>query len=305
MNRKKYLFLICLLTIAAAFSGCSQKKTGNITGESTTAAVKTDADVTGENASEEVISLLKKGTFSDPITLSGSDRDEESLIQKDQRILFPQCSISSVLGYMDTTESNFIDMKKEEILQLVGLIESTKTLEDGKSLKDYGINENTGEYAYLEIVFLNSRGEYQNLSVSTDRGNVVFLEGYFDQNKEEITTVRLEPNEELTQLIKKYAGYRVLKNSDFDKIDRIVVNQVYGDSAYDGKEYEISSENIKRIIKKMKKLNRMDELGSTQVDATAYTSDGDTYHFKVGMDSMGVEGAAYESSEELLNLFLK
>ncbi len=63
-------------------------------------------------------------------------------------------------------------------------------------------------------------------------GNILH---FYDTSGEDY---RIDPNEELVKFITKYAGYRVLSATDFDKIKRITVK-------YNEEEYELSDDATK------------------------------------------------------------
>ena len=129
-------------------------------------------------------------------------------------------------------------------------------------------------------------------------GNILH---FYDTSGEDY---RIDPNEELVKFITKYAGYRVLSATDFDKIKRITVK-------YNEEEYDLSNDTTKKFVKALKKLDkRQDEFHDSNLTAIAYTSDGDTYHIKVAAgeyseNDIAIEGACYSNAENLIHLLEK
>ena len=179
------------------------------------------------------------------------------------------------------------------------MIEDSPILKNGDSLSNYGVNDNTKEkYAKLCIVYENSHGDLQNVSLNTFKGDILH---FYDFNGEDY---RIGPNKQLVDFIIKHTGYRVLPATAFDKIEKITVK-------YNNKEYNLSAQNAAKFIKIIKKLDkRQDEFHDYNFTALAYTSDGDIYHIKAGIgkyseDDIAIEGACYEGTEEITQLLEK
>ena len=165
---------------------------------------------------DEIKSLLTLGKYSDNVELNGK-RDSLSIIKKNQKFLFPKCRILSVSYSTFSEDSTFLSLNKKEILKLIDLIEDSPILKNGDSLSNYGVNDNTKEkYAKLCIVYENSHGDLQNVSLNTFKGDILH---FYDFNGEDY---RIGPNKQLVDFIIKHTGYRVLPATAFDKIyDRI------------------------------------------------------------------------------------
>ena len=182
---------------------------------------------------------------------------------------------------------------------MIDLIEESPILKDGDSLSNYGVKEDTQEkYAKLCIVYENSHGDLQNVSLNTFKGDILH---FYDFNGEDY---RIGPNKQLVDFIIKHTGYRVLPATAFDKIEKITVK-------YNNKEYNLSAQNTAKFIKIIKKLDkRQDEFHDYNFTALAYTSDGDIYHIKAGIgeyseNDIAIEGACYEGTEEITQLLEK
>ena len=136
----------------------------------------------------------------------------------------------------------------------------THLLKNGDSLSNYGVNDNTKEkYAKLCIVYENSHGDLQNVSLNTFKGDILH---FYDFNGEDY---RIGPNKQLVDFIIKHTGYRVLPATAFDKIEKITVK-------YNNKEYNLSAQNTAKFIKIIKKLDkRQDEFHDYNFTALAYT----------------------------------
>ena len=129
-------------------------------------------------------------------------------------------------------------------------------------------------------------------------GNILH---FYDTSGEDY---RIDPNEELVKFITKYAGYRVLSATDFDKIKRITVKD-------NEEEYELSDDATKKFVKALRKLDKgQDEFHDSNLAAIAYTSDGDMYHIKAAAgeyseNDIAIEGACYSNAENLIHLLEK
>lgn len=272
------------------FSACS-KKEGNFASSSTEIST-TEAP----NAmTDEIKSLLNLGKYDDVIELDG-ERDSRLLTKKDQKFLFPKCKILSVSYSTFSEDSTFLSLSKEEVLQLISLIENSSILKDGDSLSNYGVRDDTQEkYAKLCIVYENAHGELQNVWLHTFKGNVLH---FYDFQGEDY---RIGSNKELVDFVIEHVGYRVLSAENFDKIDRVTVE-------YDNEEYDLSADKTAEFIKAMKKLaKRQDEFHDYNLTAVAYTSDGDVYHIKTSLgehseNEIAVEGACYGDAEAVIQI---
>ena len=290
--RKKYSY-IAIILIVFLFSAC-QKKEAKF--NSTT---KTSNSTESTNSiPDEIKSLLALGKYDDTIEING-ERDSFSIIKKKQKFLFPKCRILSISYSTFSEDSTFLSLNKKEILKLIDLIEDSPILKNGDSLSNYGVNDNTKEkYAKLCIVYENSHGDLQNVSLITFKGDILH---FYDFNGEDY---RIGPNKQLVDFIIKHTGYRVLPATAFDKIEKITVK-------YNNKEYNLSAQNAAKFIKIIKKLDkRQDEFHDYNFTALAYTSDGDIYHIKAGIgeyseNDIAIEGACYEGTEEITQLLEK
>lgn len=290
--RKKYSY-IAIILIVFLFSAC-QKKVSNF--DSTNKASNSTESAT--SIPDEIKSLLTLGKYSDSVELNGK-RDSLSVIQKNQKFLFPKCRILSVSYSTFSEDSTFLSLNKKEILKLIDLIEDSPILKDGDSLSNYGIADNMQEkYTKLCIIYENSHGDLQNVWLNTFKGNILH---FYDTSGEDY---RIGPNEELVKFITKHADYRVLSTTDFNKIKRITVK-------YNEEEYNLSDDATKKFVKALRKLDkREDEFHDSNLTAIAYTSDGDIYHIKAAAgeyseNDIAIEGACYSNAENLIHLLEK
>ena len=242
--------------------------------------------------------MLELGEYDD-IELKGNDRDAVSIVKNDQRFLFPECKVLSVTYTTFSEDDTFLSLNKKEALELINLIEESPILQDGDSLSNYGVKDDTQEkYAKICIVYKNSRGEVQNVWLNTFKGDVLH---FYDSSGEDY---RIGPNKKLVEFITNRVGYRVLSTTDFDKIERIVVK-------YNNEEYQLSAKKTEQFIKAVKKLDkRQDEFHDSNLTALAYTSDGDVYHIKTDVreyseNDIAIEGACYKGAENVVRLLEK
>ena len=212
--RKKYSY-IAIILIVFLFSACQKKE------EKFNSTTKTSNSTESTNSiPDEIKSLLALGKYDDTIEING-ERDSFSIIKKKQKFLFPKCRILSISYSTFSEDSTFLSLNKKEILKLIDLIEDSPILKNGDSLSNYGVNDNTKEkYAKLCIVYENSHGDLQNVSLNTFKGDILH---FYDFNGEDY---RIGPNKQLVDFIIKHTGYRVLPATAFDKIEKITVKQL-------------------------------------------------------------------------------
>lgn len=292
--KRRYSYIVIILIICI-LSACHNTK-----GESASTSVNNTSTTTevSNDISDEIRDLLKLGEYDD-IEIKGDERDAVSIVKNDQRFLFPECKVLSVTYTTFSEDATFLSLNKKEVLELINLIEESPILKDGDSLSNYGVKDDTQEkYAKICIVYKNSRGETQNVWLSTFKGDVLH---FYDSSGEDY---RIGPNKKLVKFIMKHTGYRVLSTTDFDKIEKIVVK-------YNNEEYQLSAKKTEQFIKTVKKLDkRQDEFHDSNLTALAYTSDGDVYHIKAGVgeyseNDIAIEGACYEGTENVVRLLEK
>ena len=291
---KRRYSCIAIILIMCILSACHNKE------ESVSTSVN-DTGFTTEasnDISDETRKLLELGEYDD-IELKGNDRDAVSIVKNDQRFLFPECKVLSVTYTTFSEDDTFLSLNKKEALELINLIEESPILQDGDSLSNYGVKDDTQEkYAKICIVYKNSRGEVQNVWLNTFKGDVLH---FYDSSGEDY---RIGPNKKLVEFITNRVGYRVLSTTDFDKIERIVVK-------YNNEEYQLSAKKTEQFIKAVKKLDkRQDEFHDSNLTALAYTSDGDVYHIKTDVreyseNDIAIEGACYKGTENVVRLLEK
>ena len=291
---KRRYSCIAIILIMCILSACHNKE------ESVSTSVN-DTGFTTEasnDISDETRKLLELGEYDD-IELKGNDRDAVSIVKNDQRFLFPECKVLSVTYTTFSEDDTFLSLNKKEALELINLIEESPILQDGDSLSNYGVKDDTQEkYAKICIVYKNSRGEVQNVWLNTFKGDVLH---FYDSSGEDY---RIGPNKKLVEFITNRVGYRVLSTTDFDKIERIVVK-------YNNEEYQLSVKKTEQFIKAVKKLDkRQDEFHDSNLTALAYTSDGDVYHIKTDVreyseNDIAIEGACYKGTENVVRLLEK
>ena len=291
---KRRYSCIAIILIMCILSACHNKE------ESVSTSVN-DTGFTTEasnDISDETRKLLELGEYDD-IELKGNDRDAVSIVKNDQRFLFPECKVLSVTYTTFSEDDTFLSLNKKEALELINLIEESPILQDGDSLSNYGVKDDTQEkYAKICIVYKNSRGEVQNVWLNIFKGDVLH---FYDSSGEDY---RIGPNKKLVEFITNRVGYRVLSTTDFDKIERIVVK-------YNNEEYQLSAKKTEQFIKAVKKLDkRQDEFHDSNLTALAYTSDGDVYHIKTDVreyseNDIAIEGACYKGAENVVRLLEK
>ena len=291
---KRRYSCIAIILIMCILSACHNKE------ESVSTSVN-DTGFTTEasnDISDETRKLLELGEYDD-IELKGNDRDAVSIVKNDQRFLFPECKVLSVTYTTFSEDDTFLSLNKKEALELINLIEESSILQDGDSLSNYGVKDDTQEkYAKICIVYKNSRGEVQNVWLNTFKGDVLH---FYDSSGEDY---RIGPNKKLVEFITNRVGYRVLSTTDFDKIERIVVK-------YNNEEYQLSVKKTEQFIKAVKKLDkRQEEFHDSNLTALAYTSDGDVYHIKTDVreyseNDIAIEGACYKGTENVVRLLEK
>ena len=292
---KRRYSCIAIILIMCILSACHNTKE-----ESASTSVN-DTSVTKEasnDISDEIRKMLELGEYED-IELKGDDRDSVSIVKNNQRFLFPECKVLSVTYTTFSEDDTFLSLNKKEVLELINLIEESPILQDGDSLSNYGVKDDTQEkYAKICIVYKNSRGEVQNVWLNTFKGDVLH---FYDSSGEDY---RIGPNKKLVEFITNRVGYRVLSTTDFDKIERIVVK-------YNNEEYQLSAKKTEQFIKAVKKLDkRQDEFHDSNLTALAYTSDGDVYHIKTDVreyseNDIAIEGACYKGTENVVRLLEK
>ena len=177
--RKKYSY-IAIILIVFLFSACQKKE------EKFNSTTKTSNSTESTNSiPDEIKSLLALGKYDDTIEING-ERDSFSIIKKKQKFLFPKCRILSISYSTFSEDSTFLSLNKKEILKLIDLIEDSPILKNGDSLSNYGVNDNTKEkYAKLCIVYENSHGDLQNVSLNTFKGDILH---FYDFNGEDYRT---------------------------------------------------------------------------------------------------------------------
>ena len=292
---KRRYSCIAIILIMCILSACHNTKEENDSISVNDTSTTTEAS---NDISDETRKLLELGEYDD-IELKGNDRDAVSIVKNDQRFLFPECKVLSVTYTTFSEDDTFLSLNKKEALELINLIEESPILQDGDSLSNYGVKDDTQEkYAKICIVYKNSRGEVQNVWLNTFKGDVLH---FYDSSGEDY---RIGPNKKLVEFITNRVGYRVLSTTDFDKIERIVVK-------YNNEEYQLSVKKTEQFIKAVKKLDkRQDEFHDSNLTALAYTSDGDVYHIKTDVreyseNDIAIEGACYKGTENVVRLLEK
>ncbi len=292
---KRRYSCIAIILIMCILSACHNTKEENDSISVNDTSTTTEAS---NDISDETRKLLELGEYDD-IELKGDERDAVSIVKNDQRFLFPECKVLSVTYTTFSEDDTFLSLNKKEALELINLIEESPILQDGDSLSNYGVKDDTQEkYAKICIVYKNSRGEVQNVWLNTFKGDVLH---FYDSSGEDY---RIGPNKKLVEFITNRVGYRVLSTTDFDKIERIVVK-------YNNEEYQLSVKKTEQFIKAVKKLDkRQDEFHDSNLTALAYTSDGDVYHIKTDVreyseNDIAIEGACYKGTENVVRLLEK
>lgn len=292
---KRRYSCIAIILIMCILSACHNTKEESASTSVNNTSTATEAS---NDISDEIRELLKLGEYDD-IELKGDERDAVSIVKNNQRFLFPECKVLSVIYTTFSEDATFLSLNKKEILELINLIEESPILKDGDSLSNYGVKDDTQEkYAKICIIYKNSRGEVQNVWLNTFKGDILH---FYDSSGEDY---RIGPNKKLVDFITNHVGYRVLSTTDFDKIERIVVK-------YNNEEYQLSAKKTKQFIKAVKKLDkRQDEFHDSNLTALAYTSDGEVYHIKAGVgeyseNDIAIEGACYEGTENIVRLLEK
>ena len=274
---KRRYSCIAIILIMCILSACHNKKEESVSTSVNDTGVTTEAS---NDISDETRKLLELGEYDD-IELKGDSRDVVSIVKNDQRFLFPECKVLSVTYSTFSEDDTFLSLNKKEVLELINLIEESPILKDGDSLSNYGVKDDT-----------------QDVWLDTFKGNILH---FYDSQGQDY---RIGPNKKLVNFIIKHTGYRVLSTTDFNKIERIVVN-------YNNEEYQLSAKKTEQFIKAVKKLDkRQDEFHDYNLTALAYTSDGDVYHIKAGLgeyseNDIAIEGACYEEAENVVRLLEK
>ena len=292
---KRRYSCIAIILIMCILSACHNKKEESVSTSVNDTSVTTEAS---NDISDETRKLLELGEYDD-IELKGNDRDAVSIVKNDQRFLFPECKVLSVTYTTFSENDTFLSLNKIVRLVLQDLNEQSPILQEGDSLSNIGVKDDTQEkYAKICIVYKNSRGEVQNVWLNTFKGDVLH---FYDSSGEDY---RIGPNKKLVEFITNRVGYRVLSTTDFDKIERIVVK-------YNNEEYQLSAKKTEQFIKAVKKLDkRQDEFHDSNLTALAYTSDGDVYHIKTDVreyseNDIAIEGACYKGTENVVRLLEK
>lgn len=245
---------------------------------------------------DEIQNLLDLGTYEGNIAINGEDRDEAEIKLSNDYCIFPQCSVRTMIANTIGTEQTFVNISKNEVKKLVSLVEKTQIQNDNTTFNEMNINPDEFSLdATLQLILLNSNGEYKKLSLVAFKGNTVKIR----LDGEEYS---LMPNKELTKTIKKLTNYRILEDNDLAELTEIEI--FYNKS---GKSYTLNSEEVKDIINGLKSRERIHEFTDSDAYVIAKTSNGESVSMKISErgKQVAIEGAAYAVQDEVIKTLMK
>lgn len=246
--------------------------------------------------SDEIQNLLDLGTYEGNIALNGEERDEAKVTVSNGYCIFPQCSVRTMIANNIGTEQTFVNVSKNEVKKLISLVEKTQMQDEDTTFSEMNVNPDEFSLdATLQLILLNSNGEYKKLSMVAFKGDTVKIR----QDGEEYS---LMPNKELTKTIKKLTNYRILEDNDLEKLTKVKV--FYNES---DKSYTLSSEEVKDIINSLKIRERVHEFTDCDANVTAKTSNGEIVSMKISErgKQVAIEGAAYAVQDNVIETLMK
>ena len=251
---------------------------------------------------EKILNLLEIGTYEGNIAFNGGERDEKNITRKKKSLLFPQCSIRTIIANTAGTNPFFVDVDKKEVIKLIDLIEQTNIrVIEGKETQILNKEKvfTTEEFpisADLKLVLLNSAGDYQYVYLTAFKSNIVDI--YVESND---TQYCLMPNQALTEQIKKLAKYRVVTKKQLKSITRMQLTNTTTNTSY-----ELNPKEMEAFVTSMESAKQIQEIHSTLVDIVATMSDGTTIQMKFDPRSkeLAIEGEVYAISENTVNVLM-
>lgn len=247
--------------------------------------------------------LLNIGTYEGNIAFNGGDRDEKTITLEDNSLLFPQCSIRTIIGNTVGTTPFFVDVDKSEVTKLIDMIEKTEIRvvegDETKILnkKNCITAEEFPVSAELQLVFLNSASEYQYVHITAFKSDTVNI--YVENNETEYC---LMPNEALTEQIKKFTNYRIIDKDELKNIHSMQLTNTKKNQTY-----TLSKEEIHSFVTSMESAKQIEEFHSSLIDIVATMEDGDVIQMKFDNRSkeLAIEGSVYTVSEDTVNALVR
>lgn len=309
---KKKFSLLTLVCVCTILSACGSEKNANtkVSIETEQKTVVKNTSKTEEpiqdpyaDVSDKVLHLLNIGTYEGNIAFNGGDRDEKTITLEDNSLLFPQCSIRTIIGNTVGTTPFFVDVDKSEVTKLIDMIEKTEIRvvegDETKILnkKNCITAEEFPVSAELQLVFLNSASEYQYVHITAFKSDTVNI--YVENNETEYC---LMPNEALTEQIKKFTNYRIIDKDELKNIHSMQLTNTKKNQTY-----TLSKEEIHSFVTSMESAKQIEEFHSSLIDIVATMEDGDVIQMKFDNRSkeLAIEGSVYTVSEDTVNALVR
>lgn len=293
--KKNVCVMTAILVVFAFMTTACGDSSGSVTKQTGTGAASVKKSTAAPAAqqdqfSEEVTEFLKLGTLTESIDLNEPGREESTLTVKDGYLLFPKGSIRSMSRSLAGTDTEFLDAGEQAVRKLIRRIEKTEVGMAGEPVTEPGISaeEADQENAVLEMLFIDSSWEYRIVRITASKGNKVRVYG-------DGAVYSLLPDKKLGRMVKKLAGYRIITAAELDSIYAISVT--YGD-----KTFELEEEELRAVIKQLKKLRVAAELHETDMTVTAQSTAAGEIHMKVSTVNreIAIEGAVYRATKKLI-----
>lgn len=306
MNHTKKKYILSMLTsfgmatllMTSCGSDLSDDKTEtkNKSMQVSTNQEEVEKETVKTEVPEEVQKLLDLGTYEGNIALNGEKSSEDEVKVSNGHCIFPQCSVRTMIASNVGTNPTFVNVSKDEVKKLVSLLEKTKVKDEGTTFSDMNIDPDEFSLeATLQFVLLNSKGEYNQVSLVAFKGDTVKVRLAGEE-------YCFMPNKDLTQTIKRMTNYRVLEDKDLKKLTKMEV--LYKDT---NKSYSLSEEELKKVINGLKDRERVHEFTDWDAEVLAKTNDGDSVSMKVSERErqVAIEGASYNAPDEVIKILMK
>lgn len=298
MNFKQELSIIFFCTFLSVLGACGNHTIIASPENHESPDKETEEVAFAEN--DEFSEFIALGSYGEFIRLGGSQRDSERVETVDNKVVFPEGMLITLIGKTSGTVNRFIEIEPDEAKGFILHIEESPIVkeEDAVNPNRYQIG------AEINCVLLNAAGEYIGVKVIpfSDGINRVLI-WYQKDSFEESSFYTY--SEALTELIKELTGWKLVEPDTLNSIIKGKCRNINTKT-----EYSFDNKELKELVNAVinGKATDADWKCPFDISIELTLENGETVNMLWCGDNngvIGVEGSMYELSKEYTDRLCK